>query len=174
MPEWLIFLFMVAVFVVLAMVVKFPIGIALALSALAGALFAGEGPSLRHLVEGAFGYFDTILIILTATLFIKVLQDAGILDTATALMLRAFYRSKTLLLLAAMVILGFLGTGWAFVAMTNLMGRAGAPRGSVAIYLTPVVAITLGVAFRDETVAGLALVGMVLVLLGAWLTSRSE
>jgi drug/metabolite transporter (DMT)-like permease len=44
----------------------------------------------------------------------------------------------------------------------------------VAIYLTPVVAITLGVAFRAETVAGLALVGMVLVLLGAWLTSRSE
>ena len=57
--------------------------------------------------------------------------------------------------LSAMVVLGFLGTGWAFVAMTNLMGRAGAPRGSVAIYLTPVVAITLGVAFRDETVAGL-------------------
>jgi drug/metabolite transporter (DMT)-like permease len=76
--------------------------------------------------------------------------------------------------LAAVVVLGFLGTGWAFVAMTNLMGRAGAPRGSVAIYLTPVVAITLGVAFRAETVAGLALVGMVLVLLGAWLTSRSE
>ena len=76
--------------------------------------------------------------------------------------------------LAAVVVLGFLGTGWAFVAMTNLMGRAGAARGSVAIYLTPVVAIALGVVFRDETVAGLALVGMVLVLLGAWLTSRAD
>jgi drug/metabolite transporter (DMT)-like permease len=76
--------------------------------------------------------------------------------------------------LAAVVVLGFLGTGWAFVAMTNLMGRAGATRGSVAIYLTPVVAIVLGVVFRDETVAALALVGMVLVLLGAWLTSRAE
>jgi hypothetical protein len=30
------------------------------------------------------------------------------------------------------------------------------------------------VVFRDETVAGLALVGTVLVLLGAWLTSRAE
>jgi drug/metabolite transporter (DMT)-like permease len=76
--------------------------------------------------------------------------------------------------LAAVVVLGFLGTGWAFVAMTNLMGRAGATRGSVAIYVTPVVAIALGVAFRDESVAPLALVGMVLVLLGAWLTSRAE
>ena len=75
--------------------------------------------------------------------------------------------------LGAVVVLGLLGTGWAFVAMANLMGRAGAARGSVAIYLTPVVAIALGVAFRDETVALLALAGMVLVLVGAWLTSRA-
>ena len=76
--------------------------------------------------------------------------------------------------LAAVAVLGYLGTGWAFVAMTNLMGRAGATRGTVAVYVTPVVAIFLGVTFRDETVAVLALVGMVLVLLGAWLTSRAE
>ena len=76
--------------------------------------------------------------------------------------------------LAAVAVLGYLGTGWAFVAMTNLMGRAGATRGSVAVYVTPVVAIFLGVTFRDETVAALALVGMALVLLGAWLTSRAE
>ena len=49
-----------------------------------------------------------------------------------------------------------------------------ATRGSVAVYVTPVVAIFLGVTFRDETVAALALVGMALVLLGAWLTSRAE
>jgi drug/metabolite transporter (DMT)-like permease len=76
--------------------------------------------------------------------------------------------------LLAVVVLGLLGTGWAFVAMATLMGRVGAARGSVAIYLTPVVAIGLGVVFRDEEVAGLALVGMVLVLVGAWLTSRAE
>lgn len=74
----------------------------------------------------------------------------------------------------AVLVLGLAGTGWAFVAMTNLMGRAGATRGSVAIYLTPVVAIALGVGFRDEQVAALALVGMVLVLVGAWSTSRAE
>jgi GntP family gluconate:H+ symporter len=137
MPEWLVFLFMVAVFVLLAMAAKFPIGISLALSALAGALFAGEGPALRHLVEGAFGYFDTILIILTATVFIKVLQDAGILDTVTALMLKAFYRSKTLLLLAAMVILMFPGmlTGSSTAAILSsgplvapVMMKLGLPR----------------------------------------------
>src|SRR4030043_1571706 len=109
MPEWLLFFFLVAVFVLLVMAAKVPIGLALALSALAGALFAGEGPSLRHLVEGAFGYFDTILIILTATIFVKVLEDAGILDTVTALLLRTFYRSRVMLLLVAMLIVMFPG-----------------------------------------------------------------
>jgi TRAP-type C4-dicarboxylate transport system permease large subunit len=137
MPEWLVFVFMVAVFVLLAMAARAPIGLALALSALAGALFAGEGPSLRHLVEGAFGYFDTILIILTATVFIKVLEDAGILDTVTALLLRTFYRSRVMLLLAAMLILMFPGmvTGSSTAAILSsgpliapVMMKLGLPR----------------------------------------------
>jgi drug/metabolite transporter (DMT)-like permease len=74
----------------------------------------------------------------------------------------------------AMVPLGALGTGLAFVAMVNLAGRAGATRGSIAIYFTPIVAIGLGVVFRDERVAALALVGALLVIAGAWLTSRRE
>jgi drug/metabolite transporter (DMT)-like permease len=70
--------------------------------------------------------------------------------------------------------LGFFGTGWAFVAMTTLVGRVGATRGSVAIYFLPVVAIALGVVFRDETVAAISLIGTGLVLAGAYLTSRRE
>jgi drug/metabolite transporter (DMT)-like permease len=74
----------------------------------------------------------------------------------------------------AVTALGFFGTGWAFVAMTTLVGRVGATRGSVAIYFLPVVAITLGVIFRDETIAAISLVGAGLVLAGAYLTSRRE
>lgn len=74
----------------------------------------------------------------------------------------------------ALAALGFFGTGWAFVAMTTLVGRVGATRGSVAIYFVPVVAIALGVAFRDEDVAAISLVGTALVLAGAYLTSRRE
>lgn len=74
----------------------------------------------------------------------------------------------------AMVVLGFFGTGVAFVAMTTLTGRVGAPRSSIAIYFTPIVAIVLGVVFRNETVAALAVAGTVLVLVGAWITSRGE
>lgn len=74
----------------------------------------------------------------------------------------------------AVMALGFFGTGWAFVAMTTLVGRVGATRGSVAIYFLPVVAIALGVVFRDERVATISLIGTGLILAGAYLTSRRE
>lgn len=74
----------------------------------------------------------------------------------------------------AMLALGVVGTGLAFPAMTTLVGRVGGPRGSVAIYLVPVIAIVLGVVVRGERVAPIALVGTALVIVGAWLTSRRE
>jgi drug/metabolite transporter (DMT)-like permease len=74
----------------------------------------------------------------------------------------------------AMLPLGILGTGLAFVLMTTLVGRVGGPRGAVATYFIPVVAIALGVVFLGERVAPAALLGTGLVLAGAWLTSRRE
>lgn len=74
----------------------------------------------------------------------------------------------------AMLPLGILGTGVAYVLMTTLVGRVGAPRGSVAIYFVPVVAIILGVSLLGERVTLSALIGTALVLIGAWLTSRKE
>ena len=76
--------------------------------------------------------------------------------------------------LLVLVPLGCLGTGLAFLAMSTLVGRVGASRGSVTIYFVPVVAIGLGVLLRDETVAFISLFGTALVLLGAYLTSRPE
>lgn len=73
----------------------------------------------------------------------------------------------------AVFVLGAVGTGYAFIAAGTLMGRVGATRGSVLAYLIPVVALVLGVVFRDETVAAISLVGLVLVLVGAFLCSRS-
>jgi len=75
---------------------------------------------------------------------------------------------------AAMLPLGLLGTGWAYVAFALLLGRAGASRGAVAIYFTPLVAIVLGVLVRDEHVAAVSMLGAALVIAGAYLTSRSE
>jgi drug/metabolite transporter (DMT)-like permease len=76
--------------------------------------------------------------------------------------------------LAAVFMLGVFGTGVALVVMASLVGRVGATRGGVAIYFIPVVAVILGVVFRDETIAALAIFGMVVVLAGAYLASRRE
>jgi len=76
--------------------------------------------------------------------------------------------------LAAVVALGALGTGVAFVTLGALLARVGAARGSAAAYLAPVVAVVAGVVFRDEQVVALSLAGMVLVAAGAFLTSRAE
>jgi len=73
----------------------------------------------------------------------------------------------------SVVALGALGTGVAFIVATTLVGRVGATRGSVIAYLIPVVALVLGVVVRDEHVAALAIVGMGVVLAGAWITSRA-
>ena len=109
MSEAVIFLLMVGIFAFLAMGLKLPIGISLALSALAGAFLGGEGLALRHLVEGSFGYFETILIILSAMIFMKVLQASGILDSITAFLLKTFDRKKLTLLLTVMVLIMFPG-----------------------------------------------------------------
>jgi drug/metabolite transporter (DMT)-like permease len=74
----------------------------------------------------------------------------------------------------AVTFLGAVGTGIAFVFMGRLVARVGSGRASFATYLIPVVALILGVAFRDETVRVSSIVGVVLVIGGAALASRRE
>ncbi len=74
----------------------------------------------------------------------------------------------------AMIPLGALGTGLAFVLMATLVGRVGGPRGSIAIYFVPVVAIVLGVIVRGDVLQPAAVAGTVLVLVGAWIASRRD
>jgi len=76
--------------------------------------------------------------------------------------------------LAATVAVGVLGTGVAFVLMGRLVGRVGSTRASIVNYLIPVVALGLGVVFRGDDVRPIAIVGVVLAILGAYLTSRRE
>lgn len=80
----------------------------------------------------------------------------------------------TIAAVSALVALGALGTGAAFAAMAALVGRVGATRGSVTVYFIPIIAVVLGVVFRNDTVTASALIGTPLVLLGAWLTSRRD
>lgn len=74
--------------------------------------------------------------------------------------------------LIAVLVLGVFGTGIAFGIMGTLVGRVGSTRASFITYLVPVVALTLGIAFRDDSVAPVAVIGIALVITGAVLASR--
>jgi drug/metabolite transporter (DMT)-like permease len=76
--------------------------------------------------------------------------------------------------LLAVAAVGVLGTGIAFVLMGRLVGRVGATRASIVGYLIPVVALLLGVLIRNDVVGPSAVAGVVLVIIGAFLTSRRE
>jgi drug/metabolite transporter (DMT)-like permease len=79
----------------------------------------------------------------------------------------------TLSSVVAVAILGIIGTGIARSLAATLAGRAGAPRMSTTTYLIPVIAIVLGVVFRDETVSPLAIGGVAVVFLGAYIATRA-
>lgn len=76
--------------------------------------------------------------------------------------------------LVAVILLGVGGTGLAYLAAMSLAGRVGSTRSSVAVYISPPVAILLGVVVRNETVAIVSVVGAAVVLVGAWLASRAD
>lgn len=82
--------------------------------------------------------------------------------------------TPTVRAVAAMVALGALGTAFAFVLFAILVGRVGASRASITNYLLPVIALGLGVGLAGESVAPLSVVGVVLVLVGAYLATSSR
>ncbi len=122
MPEPFILLLMVGVFLALAVGFKLPLGVGMALAAVAGALVDGHGLALRHLVEGAFGFFDLILIIASAMIFMEVLRESGLLAALVAAILRGFHRRKVGLLLLVMGLLMFPGmiTGSSLAAVLTV------------------------------------------------------
>lgn len=74
----------------------------------------------------------------------------------------------------AVSFLGVLSSGVAMVLMAELAKRVGATRASVTVYVVPVVAVALGVAVLREQMTPTAMAGGLLVLLGAWASSRRE
>ena len=107
--ELLIFITMVIVFVGGCFILKLPVALSLVLSSVAGALVAGEGIPLRHLVEGTFSFLDTNLVIASAMIYMKVLQRSGVLDTLGRQVTETFHNRPSLLLMALMILIMFPG-----------------------------------------------------------------
>jgi drug/metabolite transporter (DMT)-like permease len=73
---------------------------------------------------------------------------------------------------AAIAVLGIVGTGFAYVLNYQIITSEGATVASTVTYLLPVVAIALGVLVLGESVTVAVLVGIALVLIGVALTRR--
>jgi hypothetical protein len=109
------------------------------------------------------------------TLTVLLWQEMFALLFSLPLGLPAFFDSTfAWSALFALMVLGALGTGFAYVMYGMLMVRAGAVRGVIGVFFTPIVATVLGLLFRDEKVTVLAVLGMCIVICGAWLTSRPD
>jgi TRAP-type C4-dicarboxylate transport system permease large subunit len=108
--ELIILILMLATFAVSVFFLKMPAGVALIISALAGALAAGEGVPVRHLVEGGFGFLEAILIIATAMVFMKTMEASGVLARINLWIIRTFHRKPTLLMLVIVLFVMFPGT----------------------------------------------------------------
>jgi drug/metabolite transporter (DMT)-like permease len=75
---------------------------------------------------------------------------------------------------SAILVLGLLSTAAAFVLQFVLIGEVGASRAMVITYVNPVIAVALGVILLGESVGIGAAIGLALILLGSWLSTRKD
>jgi len=101
-------------------------------------------------------------------------QLAAVLWTAPAGLGGISDSTFTVEAVAALAVLGALGTGVAFALYGLLLARTGPVRGMIGVFFTPIVATVLGVVFRDEPLSIISVVGMMVVIVGAAMTSRPD
>jgi drug/metabolite transporter (DMT)-like permease len=74
----------------------------------------------------------------------------------------------------ALAALAVVCTAVAFPLWFALIARVGAARAALVTYVSPVVAVALGVTLLGEQPGQLAPLGLILILAGSWLASRAE
>jgi drug/metabolite transporter (DMT)-like permease len=75
---------------------------------------------------------------------------------------------------AALVVLGIVGTGVAFVVFGTLHERTGITRAMIPTYFTPIVGLIVGSLFNNEHIALISVIGMCIVIASAWMTSKPD
>lgn len=129
--ETMYILIMLAVFLVSVLLLKLPVGLSLAVTSIVVALSAGQGFPLRHLAEGMFGYIDVSLVLLTAMIFMKIIEQNGLLQALTRDLICTFGRSPVTLLSVMTILIMFPGM---------ITGSCTASVLSTGVLLAPVLA----------------------------------
>jgi len=111
MTTGLLFVLLMAIsLVVLVVVAKWPVSLSLAATSALILLLAGDGGlHLDKLVEGMFGYLDVGIVLITAMIFMKILEANGMLAELTRVIIVAFGRSPLGLLVALTIVVMFPG-----------------------------------------------------------------
>ncbi|MDD3982178.1 MAG: TRAP transporter large permease subunit, partial [Spirochaetales bacterium] len=144
MSELLIFIIMVGVFAAVSFALKWPVSVSMLLAAVAGALAGGKGLPVRHLVEGSFGYVDTILTISTAMIFMNAFKESGGLESLSTAVIRKFHKIPALLVILLMFVAMFPGmiTGSSSAAVLTagavvapILGLMGIPTPQIAAFI---------------------------------------
>lgn len=73
--------------------------------------------------------------------------------------------------IAAILVLGLLCTAAAFVLFGMLIAEVGPGRATVITYVSPVIAVALGVSVLGERPGAGAVAGLLLILAGSWLST---
>lgn len=151
---------MVAFFCVVSFRWHWPIGLGLAAAAALGGLAAGvpvfapDGNGiLRHLVEGTFVYIDPILMMATALLFMKTIEDSGLLPALSVRILSLLGRQPLLLSIVMGVFIAFPGM------LTGLCSAAVLTTGAIAV--PPLVRMGLEPRRAAAFIAVVSVIGMV-------------
>jgi len=134
--------------------------------------------SIGMVLVAAIGYSYAVMMVQTA-----LPEVSGIAINAVAMALTAiFYLPWTLIqwpehhismsAINAVIGLGVLSTGAAFVAFFALTAIIGVARGSLVTYLNTAFAVVLGVIILSEPLTFGIIIGLPLVLIGSYLASR--
>jgi len=126
-------LVVIAVVFAVARWLKLTIELSMFVAAIAGALAHGAGIPVRHIVDGAFTYFDVCLIFITATFFMNLLKEAGGVTYIIRSIITTFHKQRFVCLLLLTLVLLVPGALTGSGAVTVLI--MGTLVGSVLTYM---------------------------------------
>jgi len=126
-------LVVMAVVFAVARLLKVTIELSMFAAAIAGALAHGAGIPVRHIVDGAFTYYDVCLIFITATFFMNLLKEAGGVTYIIRSIITTFHKQRFVCLLLLTLVLLVPGALTGSGAVTVLI--MGTMVGSVLTYM---------------------------------------
>jgi drug/metabolite transporter (DMT)-like permease len=115
-------------------------------------------------------YISTMPIGTDSAVFVQVSTSALTMLPLYLLTGPAFVGELSPIPVGSMLILGFIGTGYAYVLFYELIDRAGSAIASSVTYITPLVGVLLGLILLGEKISWHEPVGGLIVLLGAAIT----